>query len=217
VKALRVVGYPFTGGAVALCVATLVGMLPYAGWAGVIAAGAFAIPIVRASSRDGVEADAMPRLVPPPPGLGHDLAMGTALHLLYFAPYLSVIVLGALLADVPALGVLMPLTVFPMFLQLVLLVFLPAAGALLALDGSPLPALSSGRVMRAAQEMGGGYGFLIVLVVLGGFGVLLLGNWLRPQGWIGRGLDALLVAWFWLVELHLVGRVLGARRSSDPH
>jgi hypothetical protein len=208
---MRVLAYPFTGGAVALVAATLAGMLPYLGVMGSIVAGAFALPVVRASGRSAPDADSMPRLLPPPPGLPEDLGRGAALFFVYLGPWVTMITLALLSEDVDMPSWIYPFLILPLFLQIVLLVFLPAAIATLALEGSPLPAFSRARVGRAVEGLGIGYGGLAAMVVLGGAPVYFLGDWLRGQGLVGRGLDSLLVAWFWLLLLHLVGRALRKR------
>lgn len=216
-KLLRPIAYPFTGGAVALVLATLAGLVPYLGVLGSIAAGAFAIPIVRASGRTNPEADSMPRLLPPPPGLPGELRSGAALFFIYLAPWFLVHSLALLSQDVAIPNWVYPLLIFPMFFQVVLLVFLPAAVALLAIGGSPLSALSRARVMRSARDVGMAYGGLAAMILLGGGPVFFLANWLGDQGPLGRALGALLVAWFWLLLLHLVGRALRKRKLFEPH
>lgn len=215
-KVLHIARYPFTTGAVVLAAATLVGLLPYGGTLAAIVAGAFAIPIVRASGRSEPPADAMPRLLSPTPGLVQELGAGAALHFVYFAPFLSLMAMVFLAEDVPAFEWLLPFTALPLFLQLFFLVAWPAAAALLAIEGTPFPAFSRARVMRTAEEMGGGYAIVVAMVVLGGIGVLILGAWLSDQGLIGEVLDSLLLAWFWIVCLHLVGRGLRKRKLFDP-
>ena len=214
---MKLLAYPFTGGAVALILATLVGMIPYVGVLGSVVAGAFTIPVVRASGRKPPEADSMPRLLPPPPSLPAQLGAGAALFFVYLGPWILLHSLALLSMDVDIPSWLYPFFIFPLFFQIVVLVFLPAAIALLAIEGTPLPAFSRARVMRSAEQMGGAYGGLAAVMLLGGGPVLFLGNWLVEQGLVGEALDALLVAWFWLLLLHLVGRVLRKRELFEPH
>jgi hypothetical protein len=208
---IRVLAYPFTGGAVALIIATLAGMVPYLGVLGSIAAGAFALPVVRTSGRGSPEADSMPRLLPPPPGLPEDLGRGAALFLVYLGPWFTLLTLALLSQDVEIPSWVYPFLIFPLFFQVVLLFFLPAAIATLALEGSPLPAFSRVRVAHTLGELGMAYGGLAAMTLVGGAPVYFLGEWLRGQGLVGRGLDALLAAWFWLLLLHLVGRAMRKR------
>jgi hypothetical protein len=207
-KLIRIARYPFTSGAVALALATLVGTLPYAGAFGAIVAGAFAIPIVRTSSRGGDDADAMPRLLPPPPELPPQLAMGAVLHLVYFGPYLLAIALVFVAQDEPAFEWLRSFTVLLVFVQLFFLIAWPAAAAVLAIEGNPLPAFSRGRLIRMAGEMAEGFAIALTMVLLGGVGVFTLAEWLTGRGLVSEALASLLVAWFWIVSLHLVGRGL---------
>jgi hypothetical protein len=46
------------------------------------------------------------------------------------------------------------------------------------------------------------------MVLLGGVGVFTLAEWLTGRGLVSEALASLLVAWFWIVSLHLVGRGL---------
>ncbi len=216
-KLFRLIAYPFTGGGVALVLATLVGMVPYLGVLGSITAGAFAIPIVRASGRSNPEAESVPRLLPPPPGLPGELGSGAALFFIYLSPWVLLHTLALLSQDVSIPTWVYSILIFPMFFQIVLLIFLPAAVASLGIEGSPLSALSRARVMRSAEEMGMAYGGFAAMIPFVGAPVFFLGNWLGDQGLPGRALDALLVAWFWLLLLHLVGRALRKRRLFEPH
>jgi len=212
---MRILVYPFTGGAVALVVATLAGMVPYLGVLGSIAAGAFALPIVRSSGRGTPDADSMPRLLPPPPGLPGELGSGAALFFVYLGPWFTLLMLALLSSDVDIPQWVYPFLILPLFFQVVLLFFLPAAIAALALEGSPLPAFSRARVAHTLGELGMAYGGLAATMLVGGALVYFLGDWIRGQGLLGRCLDALLVAWFWLLLLHLVGRAIRKRRLFD--
>jgi hypothetical protein len=216
-KPLRLLAYPFTGGAVALALATLAGMVPYLGVLGSITAGAFAIPIVRASGRTDPEADSMPRLLPPPAGLPGELQSGAALFFIYLSPWFLLHTLALLSQDVSIPQWVYSILIFPMFFQVVLLIFLPAAVALLAIEGSLLSTLSRAQVLRSLEELGTAYGGLAAMVPFVGAPVFFLANWLVDRGLPGRALAALLVAWFWLLLLHLVGRALRKRGLFEPH
>ena len=211
----RLLAYPFTGGAVALVLATLAGMIPYVGVVGSVLAGAFTIPIVRSSARNGPAADRMPRLVPPPPTLPGQMAVGAVLFLFYLGPWILLNTLALLSTDVDIPSWLYPFLMLPLLLQVAMVIFMPAAVALVAIEGTPLPAFSRARVMKSVEEMGMAYGGLAAMMLLGGGPVFFLGNWLIEQGLWGEALDALLAAWFWLLLLHLVGRTLRKRQLFD--
>lgn len=204
--------YPFTRGAVVLLVATLAGLLPVGGVVTLLVATTFALPVVRASARGGPDADRMPRLVPPPPGLGRELVTGALLQLLYFAPLLLSIALALLAEDVPELGFLRGVMMLPLLLQVVLLLGWPAAVALLAAGEHPFT-VATRRVVRRAEEMGAGYGVVLAWVIVAGGAILCGLGPLAELGLAGELAESAIVAWFWLVALHLVGRAL---RGQPP-
>ena len=217
---LRVLAYPFTGGAVALVLPTLVGMGHFPGVPAAILAGAFAIPIVRASARSTPEAHTMPRLLPPPPGLVGELGAGAGVFFVYLSPWFLAVTLVLLAQDVDLPQFVYAVMVLPVFFQIALLALLPAAVIVLATEGSFMFALSRARVLRTAGELGSPYGGLAALMLGGGLLVYLIANSLHNHGLVGRGLGSLLAAWFWLLLLHVVGRVLRKRRlfehQADP-